>query len=138
MKKISGVCILALGVLALSISSANAFCLTLDGFCDRIEVFAGTAGMTYGHWDYLCTDDFSSKAVMGNLANNRPIVGDLNDEQGITYKHIFHMGAGLWRMYGYDNVNPPFPVHIDLPFSASLGNCPPPPIRAGGEAAAIN
>lgn len=124
MKKIFGICILALGLFAFSISSANAFCLTLDGFKDRIEVFVGTAGMTYGHWDWQGIDDFTSKVVMGNTVTQRPIVGDLNDEMGITWKHTFNTGSMLWSMYGYDNVNPPFPAHIDQPFSVSPGSCP--------------
>ena len=123
MKKALTICIVVLGLVAFGITNANAggpFCLTLDGFCDRIQISWDGAGNTYGSWDINCDGGFAAP-VMGTIRGTaNSVVGDLAAYGYPIFEHYFDVPAKQWEMWVYGN---PPGLWLSDTFTVTPGNC---------------
>jgi hypothetical protein len=127
MKKLIILSIMVLGLVAFSIPSANAtYCITLDGFCDKMEVDVDANGVVYGHWDINCDGTFLKLIIGNKFGSQFNVVGDMTVEVGYIFTYLFNIPKPnrLWTNYAYDGVNPPVPFLVNAPWTVTTGPCP--------------
>ncbi len=109
MRSIITAVILVSCMMMLGMSPANAqqgpYCVSLTGFCDRLEVYVDQNRNVYGVWDWLC-DGVTLAPVLGYFdtpvsVGTRP-VDSLGAPFYYTCNFLFDRSNNTFDLWGYD------------------------------------
>ena len=123
---------IALGITALSIGAAtqvnaasNPRCIDFVNFCDGQTLADGPDGNIIGNWVH--TDCASGHARIHGRNNDDGSMGVTCTDQGTCpggFIWFFKFQTdGIFQMYGWDGVNPPFLQQLNQPYTISDGAC---------------
>jgi len=101
-------------------------CMHFTNFCDTIE-FAVSGDLLYGDWDWLCTGDYASNMLIGNLGAGPEMTGrpGYGDTQPYPYSTEFSFKPGkVFDLYLTQGV--PSGVMVgrkNQPYTITAGSC---------------
>ncbi|GEM_PF-6413139 len=123
MKKLFTAAILSVCLFSFGATQANAqVCVSLDNFCDQLELQVDPNGNVYGLWDWTC-DGVTLQPVIGLFDPPNVTAGTYIATLGMAIYFVFDISSGTFDLWGYDGVNPPSAFQIGQPYSFSVGSC---------------
>ena len=121
-----------LSITVLTASSANAddintpYCIDFENVCGGLLLSAIGNGWIVGEWrNFDC--DGSTASMRGAISDGIVTVACTRQIQcpfGTVWLFNFDLTSRVFDLFGYDRVNPPFPVRLNEPFRIDQGTCP--------------
>jgi hypothetical protein len=127
MKRLLGICFMVWALFAFSIPSANAqgpWCLTLTGFCDRLQLARDANLNLYGVWDADCDGTFSSVVQGSAISGLNNVVGFV-PSVALSGQFYFNVPGRQFDLWAYGGVDPPAQFQDNQAWTVTPGVCPP-------------
>lgn len=131
--KVLFLALVVLGLAAPVASAQQTSCIDFDNFCDGMEINVG--GGLSGTWqntDCAGTDVPFDRVGLVGPGQARMVCISGGCPLGIDFLFAVDFPAGTFDLFGFDGINPPFPVQINSPFTLLSGACPFAPGDGGG------